>query len=88
MKYDPVIMFECDACKYTAEVVPEYVFRDYSGKNGYYDDKTAFDKIEDGNEWIDFGDDKYFCSKDCENDYFHVYSGCKQEINDIVKEAK
>ena len=80
MQYDPVVMFECDAkhCNYTEEAIPDYVFSDYSGKNGYYDTDGAFENIG-GSGWIDAGDDKHFCSKECEADY--KLDKCETEYN-------
>jgi hypothetical protein len=64
MQYDPVIMFECDGCGYSEEIIPEYVYHSYSGKSGHYDDKGASDTIVDEYGWkID--NDKHYCSAEC-----------------------
>ena len=64
--YDPKIEVVCDGCGETDEVTPEYVYRDYSGKNGYYD--CSDEAIEKKLASSDFGwtvsDGKHYC-EDC-----------------------
>jgi hypothetical protein len=44
MLHDATIEVTCDGCSSAITIEPEFVYRDYSGKNGYYD--TSDDAIE------------------------------------------
>lgn len=53
---DAIIQVTCDyqpQCEASIEVMPEYVFNDYSGKSGHYDtSKKALRKLIEKEDWF------------------------------------
>ena len=61
MIYDAKVEVHCDGCQNEfVEIVLEYVYTDYSGKNGHYDDSKVIETLEDEHEWK-ADDDKHYC---------------------------
>ena len=70
MIHDPQVEVSCDGdgCRESIYIEPKYVYRDYSGRSGYYDcSNSAIEKllIRDGWKVEEDGDDgednKHFC---------------------------
>jgi len=61
MLYDAKIEAECDSCQETIEIELDYVYTDYSGNNGHYDDTNVDEKLENEHQWGVDGD-KHYCS--------------------------
>ncbi len=61
MLYDAKIEAECDSCQEAIEIELDYVYTDYSGNNGHYDDTNVAEKLENEHRWEVDGD-KHYCS--------------------------
>jgi hypothetical protein len=63
---DATVEVQCDGCGEIEDISPEYVYRDYSGKNGYYD--TTDSAIEEKLLGLGWGvkDGKHYC-EDCKS---------------------
>lgn len=59
MIYDAKVEVQCDECDDLVEIVLDYVYSDYSGENGHYDDSNIDDKLEKEYEWEVDGDNHY-----------------------------
>lgn len=69
MIHDAKVEVTCDGehCMESIEVEPEFVYPDYSGKNGYYNTKdSALEKLIEQAEW-QVKDGKHFC-EGCQDD--------------------
>lgn len=68
MIHDATVEVTCDradGCHASIAIQPEFVYRDCSGKNGYYDTSdSAIEQKVEGAEWI-VRDGKHYCSKEC-----------------------
>jgi len=66
MIHDAIVQVSCDGngCAEIAEVQPEFVYPDYSGKNGYYDtrDEKIESKLVREYGWT-VKDGKHFCGE-------------------------
>ena len=57
---DAKIEVHCDECeKESVEIVLEYVYTEFSGNNGYYDDSKVIEKLNDEHEWEADEDNQY-----------------------------
>ena len=62
---DPTITVSCDACNDEVELDLEYKYRDYSGKNGFYDTSTgAVEASLRSQEWI-VDHENHYCCEEC-----------------------
>lgn len=68
MIHDATVEVTCDGknCRQSVQVEPEYVYSDYSGRNGRYDtdDSSIEDLLEDRHKWI-VDDGKHYCDESC-----------------------
>jgi hypothetical protein len=63
MIHDAVVRVSCDGdgCSEEIEIQPEFVYRDYSGRSGYYDTSDeAIEKKVAQEGWFAQGD-KHYC---------------------------
>lgn len=72
MKHAPTIEITCDgpSCYESMHAEMDYVYRDYSGSNGYWseDNLDMGDWIEVGND----GDSVHFCCEDCKDEFIAI----------------
>ena len=61
MIYDAKVEVHCDGCQNEfVEIELEYVYTDYYGNKGHYDDTNVDEKLEDDHQWrVD--EDKHYC---------------------------
>jgi hypothetical protein len=68
MIHDPTVEVTCDNedCGDSVFVELDYVYHDYSGRNGQYDteDKTIERQLENEHGWV-VVDGKHYCCDDC-----------------------
>ena len=67
MIHDAKVEVTCDGscCHESVEILPPYVYRDYSGTNGYYDTSDRAIVKELTNEGWFIQDDKHYCCAEC-----------------------
>lgn len=68
MIHNAMVEVTCDgkSCNYSMWVKPDFVYPDYSGKNGYYDTSdSSIEKKLVSDDWI-VEDSKHYCCEDCE----------------------
>ena len=73
MIHDAFMEVTCDGdkCGDAVNVAMEFVYRDYTGENGYYDhaDDSIESKLVEDHEWKvadgDDGKNKHYCCEDC-----------------------
>ena len=65
---DAIVQVECDrkGCNESIDINPEYKYRDWSGKSGFYDtsDEAIEKKLEHEGWFVANG--KHYCSAECE----------------------
>ena len=67
MIHDARIEVTCDGrrCAEAIDVYPHYVYFDYSGKSGKYEDSDeVIEELIEKEEWI-VKDGKHYCCKEC-----------------------
>lgn len=65
MIYEGVVEVVCDGCAESEYVDLEYVYFDYSGESGKYDDSnSSIEKTLEGMGWV-VVDGKHYCCQDC-----------------------
>ena len=73
MIHDAFVEVTCDGdkCSSTENVGLDFVYPDYTGKSGHYDDSKVEEKLIADYEWIVVEDDdddalnKHYCCDDC-----------------------
>ena len=68
MIHEATVAVTCDgdSCTEAELITLEYVYHDYSGKNGEYksDDESLEERLKDQFEWV-VNDGKHYCCEEC-----------------------